>query len=54
MSKVTNAPQGAQERKYGLASMIALIVGVVIGAGSFVKNPGIMRNTGSTAVGMTG
>jgi hypothetical protein len=42
--------QNGQERKYGLFSLLALIVGVVIGAGIFVKNGSVYAATGS-AVG---
>jgi len=44
----------SEDRKYGLASLIAMIVGIVIGAGSFVKNQGIMDTTGSAAAGYIG
>ena len=56
MSKtnVKKVPLAREERKYGLASLIAMIVGIVIGAGSFVKNQRIMDVTNSTIAGYLG
>lgn len=38
---------GSGEKKYGLFSLLALIVGVVIGSGIFVKNDAVYGATGS-------
>lgn len=41
------------QRKYGLISMLSMIVGIVIGSGIFFKNQGIFAGTQSTILTMT-
>ncbi len=43
-----------QERKYGLLSMLSLIVGIVVGSGLFVKNQSSFDASQSTLVTITG
>jgi hypothetical protein len=38
----------ATDKKYGLFSLLSLIVGVVIGSGIFVKNESVISISGST------
>lgn len=47
MSKKENIQAKKGNRKYGIFSMLALIVGVVIGSGIFVKNDNVFGETGS-------
>lgn len=52
MSKKTPIKGQAQDRKYGLFSMLSLIVGVVIGAGIFAKNGSVYGATGSAVMSL--
>ncbi|BDU67838.1 MAG: amino acid permease [Candidatus Tyloplasma litorale] len=45
MKKTTNTQQ--KNKSYGLLSMMAMIVGIVIGMGIFVKNAGLVSTNGS-------
>lgn len=46
-SKIKKSEQQPQQRTYGIFSMLALVVGVVIGSGIFVKNGAVFGSTGS-------
>ena len=48
MAKTQPVKQANSERRYGLFSLLSLIVGVVIGSGIFVKNQGVIETAGST------
>ncbi|NQX83167.1 MAG: amino acid permease [Mycoplasmataceae bacterium] len=44
MTKIGNV---VQKKQYGTLSMVAIIVGIVIGSGIFIKNESLMEGTGS-------
>lgn len=46
-SKIKPVKGQPKDRTYGLFSMLALVVGVVIGSGIFVKNGQVFGATGS-------
>lgn len=52
MSKMTQKKGQVQDRKYGLFSLLSLIVGVVIGAGIFAKNGSVFDATGSAVMSL--
>lgn len=52
MSNMTPKKGQAVERKYGLFSLLSLIVGVVIGAGIFAKNGSVFDATGSAVMSL--
>jgi len=41
-----------QKNQYGLISMIAIIIGTVVGSGIYVKNNAVMAGTGSSILSM--
>jgi len=52
MTKVNTKSQSRQ--RYGLISMLAMIVGMVIGSGIYVKNAAIMNKHMSALAGIIG
>ncbi len=49
-SVVQNVPQEKQKGGYGLLSLMAMIIGIVIGSGIFAKNAGLIATAGSSAM----
>jgi hypothetical protein len=54
MSSKTNAITRTEGRQYGFLSIIALVIGSVIGAGIFFKNDSVNETTQSAILSIIG